>query len=276
MISLSLQEFNEAAQNWRVLVDPGPAALKRSVRLVTYNVWFSEYFQQERYQVLLNIVKNCRADVIGLQEVTPTCLEQILVQPWIRGHYYVSDTTGDTVEPHGVLFLSRLPIQRLWLHHLPSQKHRKLLVAEFRIGDQSVIVGNVHLESGETSAPIRAEQLKIVFPQLEDAEHAILLGDFNFDPSWTEENNRLDPDYEDVWTRLRGNEPGYTEDTDINLMRLEQKDDDVRKVRFDRILLRSSTWQPTCIQMLGTEPISPQQKNVFPSDHFGLAAEIEL
>ena len=43
-------------------------------------------------------------------------------------------------------------------------------------------------------------------------------------------------------------------------------------VRYDRVLLRSGEprWKPASIEHLGTEPISADIPDVFPSDPFGL------
>jgi tyrosyl-DNA phosphodiesterase 2 len=155
--------------------------------------------------------------------------------------------------------------------------NRKVLVAELCVSEQSFNVATVHLESQKPSADIRAEQLAMIFPLLEKSEHSVVMGDFNFCSSWTWENANIDSCYQDMWSVLRSDEPGYTEDTDINLMRLQQTQKK-KKVRFDRILLRSSSpgWRPKSIQLLGTKPISPAYPNVFPSDHFGLVGQIQL
>ena len=52
------------------------------------------------------------------------------------------------------------------------------------------------------------------------------------------------------------------------------------QVRFDRMYLIPSgngveLW-PTSIELFGDKPISELQHKVFPSDHFGLIAEIEI
>jgi len=47
-----------------------------------------------------------------------------------------------------------------------------------------------------------------------------------------------------------------------------------KTVRFDRVLLRSEgdAWRPRAIDLLGTVPVAEASPDVFPSDHFGLAA----
>ncbi|MEQ9001526.1 MAG: endonuclease/exonuclease/phosphatase family protein [Coleofasciculus sp. B1-GNL1-01] len=272
---LNPKRFNPEKQAWTQSTDVVSDTKTSELTLVTYNIWFSDYHRQQRHKAILKLIQDCGADVIALQEVTPPSLKLILDQDWIRKNYYSSDTTGETVNPYGVLLLSKFPIHRLFFCDLISQMSRKFLCAELRINGQRFNLATVHLESKKRFAPIRAMQLADIFPLLENADHAVLMGDFNFCSSWEDENRNLDPRYQDLWAVLRENELGYTEDTDINVMRLQQKQKH-KKVRFDRILLRSAApgWQPQSIERLGLDPISPNCPNVFPSDHFGLVGHL--
>ena len=98
----------------------------------------------------------------------------------------------------------------------------------------------------------------------------MLLGDFNMRDT---ENNRIAPPYWDIWPTLRPHEPGFTEDTSINLMRLDARNKK-RQVRFDRVLLKGTRWRAASIELLGTQPISPELPRVFPSDHFGIECRL--
>lgn len=123
---------------------------------------------------------------------------------------------------------------------------------------------------------VRAEQLAEIFPRLEAAgADCLLAGDFNFCSSWASENANVAPEFVDLWPALHGRAAGYTEDTDLNTMLRNVKRKE-KRVRFDRVLLRSpgGAWRPRSIEVLGTEPISEATPDVFPSDHFGLAAVI--
>lgn len=243
--------------------------------LVTYNVWFGEFLWRERFAALLDVVRDCGPDLIALQEVTPAHLQCLLTDSWVRSEFRLSDVTGETLQPHGVLLLSRIPLRRLALRELPSNKNRKLLVAELGMGARSACVGNLHLESSASAAHLRLAQLDEVLATLQGAPHRLLMGDFNVDPTREQEQARLDEHYRDLWGDLRGDEPGYTEDTDINRMRLLHKNRP-KQVRFDRILLRSSRpgWEPESIEIIGTRPIAEDKPDVFPSDHFGLAGSL--
>lgn len=253
----------------------GQGQLPDRLVLVTYNIWFGEYLWEERIAALLDQVSACRPDVIALQEVTPRQLEHILANAWICRNFWVSDVEGATLDPHGVLLLSRLPLRGLVLHELPSEKDRKLLLGELAIASRAVCLGNLHLESSASATPLRLAQLDRVLYSIKGARHRILAGDFNFDPVQKPEQARVESHYLDLWEALRGEEPGYTEDTDINRMRLLHKNKE-KQVRFDRILLRSDIpgWRPESVRLIGTQPISPDLPEVFPSDHFGLAGSL--
>ena len=240
------------------------SSARERLRLVTYNVWFGEYCRDQRQLALLELLHAQDADVIGLQEATPELVEKIEGAAWLEA-YAKSDLD---VHPHGLLCLSRVPVREFVRHSLPSMFGRELLVAEL----DGLAVGIVHLESTRGLAEQRARQLRRIFPGLARYSDVALMGDFNF-CSTSEENAQLDPAYVDVWPHLRPHEPGWTEDTDLNRMRKELSRKE-KQVRFDRLLLRSPSWTPSSIELLGTDPLSPEQPALFPSDHFGLCAEL--
>ncbi len=157
---------------------------------------------------------------------------------------------------------------------------RHLLVWETSVNGVPLHIATVHLESRKSSAEIRGEQLAVIFDSLHSVPNAVIMGDFNFCASWTEENYRIDPVYRDVWKVLRPDEPGYTEDTAINQMLYISKGKH-KQVRFDRVLLKRSIqgisgpwWTEKSIDLLGTDPISEDMPEVIPSDHFGLLCRI--
>jgi tyrosyl-DNA phosphodiesterase 2 len=271
-----LGRFNPNTGTWEPHSEEGGNIPISSLTLVTYNVWFGQDYFYQRAEALFQIVKGCEAEIICLQEVTPIYLELILNQPWVQANYYISDYTGQTVEPYGVLLLSRIPIPKVFFYQLPTLMARKLLVITPEINGQVIQIATVHLESIRQSAATRKRQLELIFPILARSSHAVLMGDFNFCSTWLEENTNIDPHYQDLWAVLRSDEPGYTEDTDINLMRWGATRKH-KKVRFDRMLVRSPIpgWQPKSIELLGTTPVSPQEPDVFPSDHFGLVGKVD-
>ncbi|NEQ99600.1 MAG: endonuclease/exonuclease/phosphatase family protein [Cyanothece sp. SIO2G6] len=261
-------------QRWEPLSDielelSNPIDSRPSLTVATFNIWFSDYYFEERCAATLGLLQEKRPDIIVLQEVTPEFWEQVLRSPWIQQEYQLSDIQGDSVNPYGVLIMSRVPICDWQIVPLPSEMGRHLVLASSFLNHAMLTFASVHLESLDR-AQTRSEQLTQIFSKLAPESHVIVAGDFNFCSS-SEENQQLDPSYQDVWPLLHPAEPGFTEDTAINTMRLLYKRKQ-KQVRFDRMLLRSPSpgWQADAIALLGTEPISSATPYLFPSDHFGL------
>ena len=124
--ALTAAGFDPSSGRWIATRRTQTAAVER-LTLVTYNIWFGEHRWRERLAHLLGLIARCEPDVVALQEVTPRQLEQILAAEWVRSDFLVSDVSGTTLRPHGVLLLSRLPIHDITLCRLPSRKDRKLL-----------------------------------------------------------------------------------------------------------------------------------------------------
>ncbi|WP_173007874.1 endonuclease/exonuclease/phosphatase family protein [Mycolicibacterium sp. P1-18] len=262
--------FDVASKRW---VDGGGAAPVARDELVvaTFNVWFSDFHAEERFRAIADVLSRKVPDVMVFQEVTPAALEILLAQPWIRVRYRRAEVTGGDVGNYGMLMLSRLPISNVTYTRVPTNLARGFLTAELDTGGQPLTVVGLHLESGKAAARLRTRQLGRVFGALRRTENAVVLGDFNMRDA---ENDRIGPPYRDLWPLLRPDDDGFTEDTTINLMRLDSKNKQ-RHVRFDRVLLKGNGWTATDVELLGTEPISPALPRVFPSDHFGVLCRLQ-
>jgi len=218
----------------------------------------------ERRESLLAELQRRGPDVIALQEVTKELLVALLEAPWVRAAYQVSEPD---VFGYDVVILSRLPIRRMARLALPTAMGRRLLVAELACG---LTVATIHLESTREEAAARAAQLRIIQPFLAQRyDNAVLVGDMNFQPGDPLENAALDPAFVDVWPLLRPDEPGYTVDTEVNLMRSQVRSTPAQR-RIDRVLAHSSRWRARSIELVGTQAID--DAGTFTSDHFGLEA----
>lgn len=272
--ALAPGRFDAEQKKWALLeVEPESAAEASSLTLLTFNVWFGDHYFERRAEALLDILEARAADVVALQEMTPALLDVVLSQPFIQENYAVSDIAGASVDPYGVLLLSRLPVADWYFFPLPSRMFRHLPMMSLNLNGSITRVAGVHLESTQYEFLARERQLGIIFPLLDTSPHAFLMGDFNFCAIHGQENRALDPRFGDAWSALRPDEPGYTEDTDRNVMRLLQTQKR-KRARFDRILFHSdeSGWTPESVTLLGDVPIAPELPEVFPSDHFGVEA----
>jgi tyrosyl-DNA phosphodiesterase 2 len=261
--------FDPASNRW-VDVDAKGGVAREALTVTTFNVWFDSYFAEERYGAIAQLLSGDMADVMVFQEVTPAALAVFHEQPWIREHYFSASMVGGDLGNYGMLMLSRLPVTRASYTALPTKLARGFLAAEFTVDGTPLVVCSVHLESGKRNSRLRARQLRTIFRAMRSADDAILLGDFNMRDA---ENPRIGVPYRDVWLALRPDDAGFTEDTTINLMRFDSKNKH-RQVRFDRVLTKGSSWSALDIELFGTEPVSPDNPRVFPSDHFGVRCRL--
>jgi tyrosyl-DNA phosphodiesterase 2 len=261
--------FDAHTERWIEVASTGAVA-RDELALSTYNIWFDTKCADIRFRCIAELLSRTTPDIMVFQEVTPEALKVFLAQPWIRDGYLSASVVGAEVGSYGMLLLSRLPVHRVTYTRLPTRADRGFLRAEFMINDHKTAVCSVHLDSGKRSSWLRGWQLRTMFRALRDVDDAVVLGDFNMRD---DENRRIVAPYRDVWPALRPDEPGYTEDTSINLMRFDMKNKP-RHVRFDRVLLKGRRWIPEDIELLGTEPVSAEHPRIFPSDHFGLQCRI--
>lgn len=262
---LPVERFDANTDRWTV-IDGADAGRCDHLTVTTFNIWFDAYFAEERFQAIADLLSRNKPDIMVFQEVTPAALGVFLGQSWIRADYLSAAIVGHGVGNYGMLMLSRIPINRVSYVRLPTRMKRGYLTAEFTINGRSQTIVSAHLDSGNAAARRRARQLRRIFRAMRTTDNVIVLGDFNMRDN---ENDRIDKSYCDIWPALRPHDDGFTEDTSINLMRLDSKNKH-RQVRFDRALLKGAGWRPRHIELLGCEPISSSLPRVFPSDHFGV------
>jgi tyrosyl-DNA phosphodiesterase 2 len=233
-----------------------------SLKFLTLNLWWGATRKAERFEAVKRLVEMHEPDVVAFQEVTHD------IFPALQDGMSDFRVWPPFPTPAGTVLLTRQDwIERGELR-LTSSLQRRL--TWLRTDDFAV--ATVHMESVSTNWETRLQQMDEVFSYLKRFRRVVLLGDFNFAPDW-EENRAIPPDYSDAWSLLRPTEPGYTEDTSINLMRLKAKGKE-KQVRFDRVLCGPEV-VPRKIDLVGSEPI-PGLDEVWPSDHFGLVCEVEL
>jgi len=152
--------------------------------------------------------------------MTPKLLQLLLEKDWIRSNYYVSDITGKTVTPYGVLLLSKIAWKQLLRYQMPvSKMDRDVTMAIYLLNNQEIVVATTHLESYVENMNIRSQQLQSIMSLLSPYSFSVLMGDFN--ASSEEEAISMiknQPLFYDVWKELRPFDAGFTYDTENNFM----------------------------------------------------------
>ncbi|RUS18557.1 Poly(A) polymerase central domain-containing protein [Endogone sp. FLAS-F59071] len=265
--------------------------------IVTYNILFdSLIYPSKRYHLLSAHLSHTNADLIALQEVTPTFLRFFLAQGWVRENgYTVSHSLNDArnfSEKGAIVLLSRYPFRH---YHLSFSAEKHLLVARVILGSQSrpLYVPVVHLTSNHytnTNTRIkRAEQMSWVYAFLNALSSSewdgILVGDFNTDDE--REVGLISHGFRDAWEFLQSEEKqrigtneiyadknGYTFDPTTNtLAELVARNKDLPR-RLDRVAIRGC-WVPEKISRIGVDPLVEEEgKCYLASDHYGLCCRL--
>ncbi len=290
----TLYDFNPDNGAWleaeRKMNDNDYSKLPTSIKIVTYNIWFDPHEWKKRTGALLDLVINVElADVVCLQGVTPKVMGRILQHEGVRNCYRVTDIGPcyKTLGSYGVVMMIRrsLPAPAIEWLSLPTTMGRSGLIANFGLG---LALATVHLESLQ-SQEIRAKQLRIVRNHLTSKGASILLGDFNISATGPygsmkehESLKNMLEDYFDPWEVQHGNHGDdessvdclqhITFDSTNNAMLKQSKDvrnEPLDHSRLDRVMCKSAAAHS--IRIIGNHPIG---KNLFVSDHYGLAFEV--
>lgn len=251
---------------------PPPKALT----FLTYNVLADEVELDKRIPPLMKLLDESDADVIALQEVAPWFLERLGREEWVRAKRY--DWTrfdGRTAAPGGQFILSKLPIASARFAVLPGPQRRTAVAATLQVDGRSMAVATTHMESLLEDGPVRAKQLDAIFPLVKDADDGVVLGDFNFGDAEQPDTSHLDKAYVDLWLALKPGDPGFTWNMEASDMARKGSFPNETSRRIDRILIRSEVWKPKAIRIIGDAPVTPGDRSLFPSDHFGLAGSVE-
>ena len=267
-IAINLKLFAYKNKNW-VKVDRTNEILNtKSLKIITYNVWYDRYKFEKRVNEIFSIIKI--VDIICLQEVTPRFLKLLKNTKWIRS-FYVSDINGYTIEMYGNIIISRFPFDNLSIHTLPTCMGRSFIMGTFKTRDSYLKIGTVHLESGSNNDLYRKHQLRIINDTL-SGDCAILTGDFNSDKKINFSK------YIDIWPCLQKNNDGYTFYDNGTITK------QAKIHRFDKIIITTPEiqfktsyyyWLPQVIELIGNKMFKVEE-NIYPSDHFGLMTIIQL
>jgi poly(A) polymerase len=275
--------YQHQSGNWQVSKPASTNFNLNDLKILTYNVLCNLYepkniATEKRLPAVINELKQTDADIIALEEVTPELVELLLLESWIKNYFVSESMPANNVKPYGNLLMSRFPFT-LVEHQFSG--HKRSLIGTWHFNEELFHVAVVHLTSdrAENAKQKRTEQLATVVAHLqEQLGTCLIVGDFNTRGNEQEEILKY-AGFADVWQQLHPDKDGYTFDPHRNslavIMSLEGK-----PARFDRIFLRqnsqSASYKPQAIAMFGCQPIPGTEGKIYPSDHFGICAVLQV
>ena len=126
-------------------------SVESGLTVVTWNVLFDTYEtepSEARWLNCISMLKTTEADVIALQEVTPSFAKLLLQEVWVKERYGSSASVNDlsSIDPHGNLLLWKTQTFQLQSHYLCSDGERqRAVISALRHRNAIVLFANVHL-----------------------------------------------------------------------------------------------------------------------------------
>jgi tyrosyl-DNA phosphodiesterase 2 len=243
---------------------------QKSVTFMTYNVLVTEVAVEKRVPVLFRLMQESDADIIALQEVGDWFVALLQKEAW-AGKYYLANSAAESCGGNSIL--SKFPVTSAGCLPLPGRQGRTALLATLDVAGRKMTVATTHMDSQLASGEIRGRQLDVIFEHLAHAQDAVMLGDLNFGDG-EGEDKKIPADYVDLWKALKPGDPGYTWDIEKSGMAYESRFVGEPSRRLDRILIKSTVWKPKDTRIIGDAPVFAGNKDLFPSDHFGLVGTV--
>lgn len=261
---------------------------KKSLKFITYNIWFNEYNFEARTKEILKLCEKKDPDVICLQEVTGSFMNLLMNTGFIQNNFYISNVPFQLKNWYDIVILSKYCCNAYVLPFLSKMSRKLLYITLFNKENEMIKIGTTHLESMNNIYK-RENQLKDAYRVLNQYESirdeknkilsyqepkwSFLLGDFNMterDNYHIEKNNYIDFAYNEI--KKGENIENYYTMKSMN---------GYPAWRPDRFTYKTSskTFKVNKFEIFGKNPIT---KETFfnpvgtPSDHYGLYIECSL
>jgi endonuclease/exonuclease/phosphatase family metal-dependent hydrolase len=260
------------------------------LKIVTINILNDLSRWAQRRSLLVQGLADLSPDLIAFQEV------QLPHNPagWLADqlgypHRMLSPKSGRSSSYEGLALISRLPLEDAAVLELGGQD-RIAQRASLKFGARTIVIANSHLywQPGESPARLRqVERLLGWLQNLPGEPPCVVCGDFNGTPE-TQAIQRLGQQLRSAHLAVHGAEPEYTCPTPLPrspwavtrtllgfflLIRPQHLDLRWRGV-LDYIFVDPRLRVVDC-QVVLDRP-APDNPRIYPSDHFGLCAEIEI
>ncbi|NVD45163.1 endonuclease/exonuclease/phosphatase family protein [Qipengyuania atrilutea] len=243
------------------------ASSTRRIRVATFNIWHDAGDWPARLPLLVQALRGIDADVIGLQEVLQDSGKNLpnqarTIADALGGYsvHFASTAPKNAANRYGNAILSRLPaVSEDWRALAPASDHRTALRLRVNLGSRSVDVVNTHLAWKPEQGPMRAQQIGDLLEWLPaDSVPRIVMGDFNAELSA--------PELAPLTNRFTSALAAGASDTTLNTA------EGHRARVIDHIFVDPAFFTVTDARRFGDLPVGAN----YPSDHFGVAAELRV
>ena len=241
--------------------------------MVTLNTWGHDGPYQKRWNFFLEELKTLNPDVVCLQEVfEPTLTEQI--KKTLNFPYSVASTEAGLAMITRFTVLSEKVVNYKTASPIESYNRRAVIVT-LRAGTKKITFANTHLAWKPEDEATRLGQVQELLRAVKkEKDPAILAGDFNDTPESAPVQEVKRSGYHDLYGSLHPNEAGLTWDNRNPFIQTHAVKLPDRRIDFIFAQERLLTTSPSKICSVVFN--HPNSAGVYPSDHYGLFAEIDF
>jgi endonuclease/exonuclease/phosphatase family metal-dependent hydrolase len=243
------------------------------MKIITLNTWGTNGPHEKRFPLIESGIREENPDLVCLQEVFGAPLKDRLKKACGFGYSHES-------HPAGLVILSRFPIHEIKIYPYrtisPNEMNdRRIIFAQIELKGNLIWIGNTHLSWKPEDEAVRLSQMKELLEQVKalGTPQVILTGDFNCPPESNPILAAKMSGFLEIFGELNPEEDGFTWDNKRNPY-LKTHSVELPDRRIDLVLMRKELLTiatPKTCELVFTEP---DAEGNFPSDHFGLSAEL--
>ena len=259
------------------------------MKIVTINIFSDLSRWASRRDWLVQELKAQAADVIALQEVVlPENNAAWLADHLGMSYIFLTPKTGRAASKEAIAILSRLPFAGQAVLDLQTQE-RVAQYAVIQDGDRRWVVANGHYYWQPGESLEREKQVRRVVAWLDGVggdTPVVVCGDFNGTPD-TAAIQFMRQHFVSAYAAIHGSEPEFTTPTLLPRSRVALLKTAIRYLFTVRLTDFRPKWRGTLdyifvnkyvrvvdCQVVLNRP-APIDPSIYPSDHFGLAANLE-
>ena len=241
------------------------------MKIITLNTWGTYGPYQKRWDFFLKELETIDPDLLCLQEVVePTLPEKIKkIFPLL---YSIESYEA------GLAILSRFPIllEEILKYKsvsLTEREDRRAIIARLKTGNNEMILANTHLSWKSEDEPTRLAQVKELIGVIKKrGQPALLAGDFNDVPQSSPIQEVKRAGYFDLLELLHPGEQKITWDNHNPFIQTHSVKFPDRQIDFLFLHQELLAQHPPQISEIVFN--RPNTEGIFPSDHYGIFAEI--
>lgn len=261
-----------------------------TINVVTLNIFSDLSLWDHRKALILQQLATLKPDLIALQEVSIKAenahwLAKALDIPEV----FLTPKTGSAGKKEGIAILSRVPFERAETLDLRTQ-NRVAQYVLLQIKDAALAFCNGHFFWQPGESPERLAQVELLLNWLEKIPGeppAVVCGDFNATPE-SQSVHKMLSRFVSAFAVRHGHEPEYTTPTPLPRSKLKLLGTLISYLRYIKISEFRLDWRGTLdyifvdprISVLDSDLVlnqpDPLDLKIYPSDHFGLSATLEL